>query len=105
MFFAHDAGSGTGRYDMLLSAAKLADEEGLVCVWTPERHFDRFGGAYANPAVTSAALAVHTQRIQLRAGSVVSPLHDPSVSRKSGPWSITSLAVVWLYRLRLAGRE
>ena len=35
------------------------------------------GGLYPNPSVTSAALATVTERIQIRAGSVVLPLHDP----------------------------
>jgi natural product biosynthesis luciferase-like monooxygenase protein len=46
-------------------------------VWTPERHFHSFGGLYPNPAVTGAALAVATERIAIRAGSVVAPLHHP----------------------------
>lgn len=78
MFFASLATGGTqAHYRLLLDAARLADAEGFSGIWTPERHFDEFGGVFPNPALSSAALAVTTQRIQLRAGSVISPLHDP----------------------------
>jgi natural product biosynthesis luciferase-like monooxygenase protein len=46
-------------------------------VWLPERHFHEFGGLFPNPAVVAAAVAQVTSRIQLRGGSIVSPLHDP----------------------------
>ncbi|MDV3347375.1 amino acid adenylation domain-containing protein [Leptothoe sp. LEGE 181152] len=65
------------QYRLLLEGAKYADNNGFTAVWTPERHFHEFGGTYPNPAVTSAAIATATQRIQIRAGSVVLPLHDP----------------------------
>lgn len=77
MFFASLAtGSPRSHYRLLLDAAHLADREGFTGIWTPERHFDEFGGVFPNPALSSAALAVATERIQLRAGSVISPLHD-----------------------------
>jgi natural product biosynthesis luciferase-like monooxygenase protein len=66
---AHD------KYRLLVEGAKFADEHGFTAVWTPERHFHEFGGLYPNPAVTSAALAMITNQIQIRAGSVVVPLH------------------------------
>lgn len=77
-FFSAD-GSGAGRekYRLLLESAKFADRNGFGSVWTPERHFQAFGGLYPNPSVLSAALAVLTQRVQIRAGSVVLPLHSP----------------------------
>lgn len=65
------------QYRLLLDSARFADENGFTAVWTPERHFHAFGGLYPNPALTSAALAVATQRVQLRAGSLVAPLHHP----------------------------
>lgn len=77
MFFASLAtGNPRSHYRLLLDAARLADREGFTGIWTPERHFDEFGGVFPNPALSSAALAVATERIQLRAGSVISPLHD-----------------------------
>jgi natural product biosynthesis luciferase-like monooxygenase protein len=62
--------------ELYINASVWADSAGLSSIWTPERHFHSFGGAYPNPAVASAALAVKTNQIQLRSGSVVSPLHD-----------------------------
>jgi natural product biosynthesis luciferase-like monooxygenase protein len=77
-FFADDAmAHDAGRYDLLLDSARFADDAGFCAVWTPERHFHRFGGLYASPAVTGAAVAAVTRRIGVRAGSVVLPLHDP----------------------------
>ena len=66
-----------GQYRLLLESARVADADGFTAVWTPERHFHAFGGLYPNPAITSAALAMVTERIQIRAGSVVAPLHHP----------------------------
>jgi natural product biosynthesis luciferase-like monooxygenase protein len=77
-FFNADAAERKqGQYDMLLESAKFADENGFTAVWTPERHFQRFGGLYGSPSVTGAALAVLTNRIGIRAGSVVFPLQNP----------------------------
>jgi natural product biosynthesis luciferase-like monooxygenase protein len=65
------------KYQLLLESAKFADENGFAAVWTPERHFQKFGGLYGSPSVTGAALAVLTKRISIRAGSVVLPLQNP----------------------------
>ncbi|HEY0364975.1 MAG TPA: LLM class flavin-dependent oxidoreductase [Pyrinomonadaceae bacterium] len=64
------------KYRLLTEGAKFADRHGFTAVWTPERHFHPFGGLYPNPAITSAALATITERIKLRAGSVVMPLQN-----------------------------
>lgn len=87
-YFAHDSAlpGQAGRYELLIQGAELADKAGLAAVWTPERHFDPFGGAYPNPSVLGAALAVRTQRIGIRAGSVVAPLHHPV--RIAEEWSV-----------------
>ncbi|MFB7476830.1 MupA/Atu3671 family FMN-dependent luciferase-like monooxygenase [Kitasatospora sp. NPDC056184] len=87
-YFAHDstAPGRSGRYELLIEGAKLADQAGLAAVWTPERHFDPFGGAYPNPSVLGAALATCTQRIGIRAGSVVAPLHP--AARIAEEWSV-----------------
>lgn len=71
------ADSPSNPYRLLLDAAKFADAHGFRAVWTPERHFNPFGGLFPNPSVVSAALAMITSRIRIRAGSVVSPLHHP----------------------------
>lgn len=76
-FSADENAQGGDRYRLLTEGARFADENGFVAVWTPERHFHAFGGLYPNPAVTSAALAMITKRVALRAGSCVSPLHSP----------------------------
>jgi natural product biosynthesis luciferase-like monooxygenase protein len=77
-FFNADAAEPKpGQYDMLLESARFADENGFTAIWTPERHFQRFGGLYGSPSVTGAALAVLTKRIGIRAGSVVFPLQNP----------------------------
>jgi natural product biosynthesis luciferase-like monooxygenase protein len=86
-YFAADAGEdSTYKYRLLLEGAKYADRHGFSAVWTPERHFHAFGGLYPNPSVTSAAIAVITDRIQIRAGSVVIPLHNPL--RVAEEWSV-----------------
>ncbi|MGJ4922721.1 MULTISPECIES: MupA/Atu3671 family FMN-dependent luciferase-like monooxygenase [unclassified Bradyrhizobium] len=74
---APDSDRKAERYRLLFEAAKFADQNGFTAIWTPERHFHAFGGLYPNPSVLSAALAATTQRISIRAGSVVLPLHDP----------------------------
>src|SRR5580698_6817281 len=76
-FFSADSSERQdNKYQLLLDSAKFADENGFAAVWTPERHFQRFGGLYGSPSVTGAALAVLTKRISIRAGSVVLPLQN-----------------------------
>ncbi|HEY0065824.1 MAG TPA: MupA/Atu3671 family FMN-dependent luciferase-like monooxygenase [Flavisolibacter sp.] len=74
------------RYKLLMEGARFADNNGFTAVWTPERHFNRFGGPYPNPSVLGAALAAITKNIQIRAGSVVIPLHPPQ--RIAEDWAI-----------------
>ena len=89
---AEDAGTEAAarttpdRYRLLLEGAKFADRNGFAAVWTPERHFHAFGGLYPNPAVTGAAVAAVTERVSIRAGSVVLPLHNPL--RVAEEWSV-----------------
>jgi natural product biosynthesis luciferase-like monooxygenase protein len=86
-YFASDAdGNEPDKYRLLLEGAKFADANGFTAVWTPERHFHVFGGLFPNPSVTSAAVAAVTTRIQIRAGSVVLPLHHPV--RVAEEWSV-----------------
>jgi natural product biosynthesis luciferase-like monooxygenase protein len=88
LFFFSDDGSTVSedKYGLLTRSVKYADENGFRAVWTPERHFHDFGGLYPNPSVISAALAAITERIELRAGSVVLPLQDPL--RVAEEWSV-----------------
>lgn len=85
MFFGADKDSGQ-KYDLLLATAKFADKNNFTAIWTPERHFGEFGGAFASPSVLGAAIAVTTEKINIRAGSVVLPLRDPI--RVAEEWSI-----------------
>jgi natural product biosynthesis luciferase-like monooxygenase protein len=85
-FFADDGAAGADGYRLLLESARFADEHGFTAVWTPERHFHTFGGPYPNPAVVGAAVAAVTERIGIRAGSVVAPLHHPA--RIAEEWSV-----------------
>jgi natural product biosynthesis luciferase-like monooxygenase protein len=75
-----------GHYRLLLDSARFADLNGFTAIWTPERHFHAFGGLYPNPALTSAALAMVTEHLQLRSGSVVLPLHHPV--RVAEDWAV-----------------
>jgi len=86
-YFATDDGqAGEDKYRLLVEGAKFADRHGFAAVWTPERHFHQFGGLYPNPAVVGAALAALTERVQIRAGSVVLPLHHPA--RVAEDWAV-----------------
>jgi natural product biosynthesis luciferase-like monooxygenase protein len=73
-------------YRLLLESSRFADRNGFEAVWTPERHFHAFGGSYPNPSVTAAALAVITEKVAIRAGSVVLPLHSPI--RVAEEWAV-----------------
>ena len=86
-YFSSDESEGSSdKYKLLLEGAKYGDMNGFAAVWTPERHFHAFGGLYPNPAVTGAAIAAVTERVQIRAGSVVLPLHHPL--RVTEEWSV-----------------
>ena len=84
MFFGADPATPDGpepdhaaQYETVLAVARAADELGFHALWTPERHFQQVGQIFPSPPVLSAALAVATERIALRGGSVVLPLHHP----------------------------
>jgi natural product biosynthesis luciferase-like monooxygenase protein len=77
-FFSANDRHGFGeRYRFILDVARFIDDRGLRAIWTPERHFQEFGGSFPNPSVLSAAIAAITRHIDLRAGSVVLPHHHP----------------------------
>jgi natural product biosynthesis luciferase-like monooxygenase protein len=76
-FFANHQGQDDQKYSLITEASRWADTHNFVAVWLPERHFHAFGGLSPNPSVLAAALATITDNVQLRSGSVVTPLHDP----------------------------
>jgi natural product biosynthesis luciferase-like monooxygenase protein len=76
-FPSDDRRRGPARYDLLLECARFADEYGFRAMWIPERHFHEFGGSFPSPSIAAAAIASLTSRVELRAGSVVLPLHNP----------------------------
>jgi natural product biosynthesis luciferase-like monooxygenase protein len=88
LFYFSDDGSTTqgDKYRLLIESAQFADRNGFAAVWIPERHFHPFGGLYPSSSVLSAALAMVTRQVQLRAGSVVLPLQHPI--RVAEEWSI-----------------
>ncbi|MGH9666530.1 MAG: LLM class flavin-dependent oxidoreductase, partial [Bryobacteraceae bacterium] len=87
MFFAASEDALVGdKYRLVTESARFGDRNGFSSVWVPERHFTKFGSLYPNPVVLQAALAMKTERIALRAGSVVAPLHHPL--RIAEEWSV-----------------
>lgn len=85
-FFSNYEVQAENKYHLLTELVKYADQNGLKGVWIPERHFHEFGGLFPNPSVIGSALAMITDKIELRSGSVVSPLHDPV--RIAEEWSV-----------------
>ncbi len=86
-YFASDESEkGRDKYNLLLEGARFADRNEFEAVWTPERHFHAFGGLYPNPSVASAAIAAITERVKIRAGSCVLPLH--SAIRIAEEWAL-----------------
>ena len=73
-------------YRLYVEGARFADTHDFTAIWTPERHFHAFGGIFPSPATVTAALAMVTNRIRLRAGSVVLPLNDPI--RVAEDWAV-----------------
>lgn len=89
LFYFADANQGQEGeqlYRLYVEGAKFADRNGFAAIWTPERHFTKVAAAFPNPSVLSSALAMVTQHIQLRAGSVVMPLHHPL--RVAEEWAV-----------------
>lgn len=88
LFFFSDDGSNQRdeKYRLLLDVARYADNHNYNAIWIPERHFQSFGGLYPNPSVLAAALAMITERVQIRAGSVALPLHHPV--RVAEEWAV-----------------
>jgi natural product biosynthesis luciferase-like monooxygenase protein len=85
-FSSNEAEFTDCKYQLLIEGAKFADQHGFTAIWIPERHFHSFGGIYPTPSVLGAAIAMVTERVRIRAGSVVLPLHNPI--RVAEEWSV-----------------
>lgn len=85
-YFAAGEAPAADGYRLLMEGAKFADANGFEAIWTPERHFHAFGGLYPNPSVVGAAVAVLTQNVHIRGGSVLLPLHSPI--RVAEEWAV-----------------
>ncbi len=68
MFFSTQSSSADRKYQLLLDAARFADEAGFASSGR-RRHFHPLGGLFPNPAVTSSALAMITRRSSCAAGA------------------------------------
>jgi natural product biosynthesis luciferase-like monooxygenase protein len=87
LFFASQpAEFRRGKFDLFRESTQFADRQGFEAVWIPERHFHAFGGIFPNPALAGVVLAETTERIRIRAGSVVMPLHHPI--RVAEEWAV-----------------
>ena len=87
LFFASQpAEFQRGKFDLFRESTQFADRHGFEAVWIPERHFHAFGGIFPNPALAGVVLAETTERIRIRAGSVVMPLHHPI--RVAEEWAV-----------------
>ena len=103
-FASDDARTARDRYRLLLEGARFADAHGFAAVWTPERHFHAFGGLYPNPAVTGAAIAAITERVEIRAGSRRAAAAPPDPRRRGvGASSTTSRTAASASRSPRAG--
>ena len=85
-FSSNEAEFTDNKYKLLLEGAKFADKNNFHAVWIPERHFHPFGGLYPEPSVLGSALAMVTEKIRIRPGSVVLPLKNPV--RVAEQWSV-----------------
>jgi len=77
IFFSDVDQALASKYQLVFDVSAFADKNGFAAVWLPERHFHPFGGIYPNPAILASALAVRTEKLRIRSGSVVLPLHHP----------------------------
>ena len=85
-FSSNEAKYTDNKYKLLLEGTKFADQNNFHAVWIPERHFHPFGGLYPEPSVLGSALAMVTENIRIRPGSVVLPLQNPV--RVAEQWSV-----------------
>jgi natural product biosynthesis luciferase-like monooxygenase protein len=85
-FSSNEAELVDDKYHLLIEGAKFADNNDFHAVWIPERHFHPFGGLYPESSVLGSALAMITEKIRIRSGSVVLPIQNPI--RVAEQWSV-----------------
>ncbi|WP_264530609.1 MupA/Atu3671 family FMN-dependent luciferase-like monooxygenase [Flavobacterium sp. N502540] len=86
LYYFGNTGTEDNQYEIVMVGAAYADLNGFSAIWTPERHFNEFGGPFPNPSVLGAAIAARTKNIGIRSGSVVAGLHHPI--RIAEEWSV-----------------
>lgn len=86
LYYFGNTGTEENQYELLMVGAAYADLNGYSAIWTPERHFNDFGGPFPNPSVLGAAVAARTKNVSIRSGSVVAALHHPI--RIAEEWSV-----------------
>ena len=85
-FASDDASAGTAEISAALGGGQIRGPPRILCGLDPRAAFPSLWGDLPNPAVTGAAVAAITTRLQIRAGSVVLPLHHPA--RVAEEWSV-----------------
>jgi natural product biosynthesis luciferase-like monooxygenase protein len=80
-----DGSSPRDRYSLLIDSARDAERMGFRAVWVAEQS-EPGRGVFPSPAVIAAAIAAKTDRIQIRAVTIVSPLQSPV--RAAEEWAV-----------------
>lgn len=70
-------------YKSLLRLSKQAEFRNLDSIWIPERHFGSVGGLFSSPFIIASYILSNTNKIKVKIGSVVLPLHHPTVISES----------------------
>lgn len=83
---------GYDHYRLLLEGVKIAERHQMSSVFIPERHFHEFGGAIPIHRSPQPPSRRSPKTSRSAPAAVSSRSITPSVSRRSGRWSISSLA-------------
>jgi alkanesulfonate monooxygenase SsuD/methylene tetrahydromethanopterin reductase-like flavin-dependent oxidoreductase (luciferase family) len=75
VFASEPAAFQRGKFDLFRGSTRFAARHGFEAVRIPERHFT-LRGIFPNPALAGVVRAETTERIPIRAGSVVMPPHS-----------------------------
>lgn len=77
MYFSSAKNKTGDKYQFLKDTVKKADKSGFKAIWIPDRRTNAIGGIVPNSAQLCGAMAMITEKIRLRSGSVILPLHHP----------------------------